>query len=734
MHRIPPFHPTLLTVCAGLLLAVPLAAAADTPAAALPAYDIPRLEGVTVDGNPADWQDAGFKVDVLAGLTGKRKPETDADATLRLAWDARGLLVLLRVADNEFTEAEKDNALWEKDGVELFAATAPGAKDFVQFIVAPGLDPRHPALRVQPVDRRSPELKQKTRPAPAVTAAAARLPQGGGYWLEALLPWDNLGITPAAGAELAFQACVNDADADSAKSQLAWFPASDTSRDTKKMHRLRLAAAPSPAVTAAATVRIEHFRRIRVEITAAAECAGMTAGATAGDNTVTATLKPAGRFTVASLSLPLPPPGKPAPAPGVRAGGRPVFLPPLEDVAKARDDAFAGAELLFTPFVFTGREFPKPEFANPSLVEDLIGPYELKTTYYDAGFNPVTAAATPGRYGAVVEIIPENGAVTRRFFTLFRQPEKLRWWTAKLQASFDLPPETGISPAVAAEQKLAENSLVRTLIGQACSRDPVSAVFFAGLFETKPGDGDLPARLGPWGKDALWWYTFKKKAGLLEPYAYAIHVPEGQPPAGGKWPLILFLHGSGERGTDLNRVKTHGPFKVLAAGKIDLPFILVAPQCPPQAWWNPHQLLDLLDDVAAKYPVDPDRVCLTGLSMGGFGSWQLACLAPERFAAVAPVCGGGDETDAARLKDLPVWAVHGGKDDVVPPSLSTDMAEALRALQGRVRFTLYPDAGHDSWTAFYDNPEFYRWLLRQRRNAPEQPPATVRGREPDPAP
>jgi predicted peptidase len=183
-----------------------------------------------------------------------------------------------------------------------------------------------------------------------------------------------------------------------------------------------------------------------------------------------------------------------------------------------------------------------------------------------------------------------------------------------------------------------------------------------------------------------------------------------------KWPVMLFLHGAGERGDDINLVKKHGPPKLIDQGK-EFPFIVVSPQCPTNSWW-PEQidaLVALLDEVQSKYAVDPDRVYLTGLSMGGFGSWALACRYPERFAAVVPICGGGDRYLVSRLKNVAVWAFHGGKDPVVPLQASTDMVEALKKAGGDVQLTVYPEAQHDSWTETYNNPKLYEWLLSHRR-------------------
>jgi predicted peptidase len=183
---------------------------------------------------------------------------------------------------------------------------------------------------------------------------------------------------------------------------------------------------------------------------------------------------------------------------------------------------------------------------------------------------------------------------------------------------------------------------------------------------------------------------------------------------GKKWPLMLFLHGAGERGSDVNKVKVHGPPKIVQ-NKKDFPFILVSPQCPENKWWEPEEVVALLDEIQSKYKVDADRVYLTGLSMGGFGTWETATQYPERFAAIAPICGGGRPYTAARLKNIPTWVFHGEKDPVVPIKRSEEMVDALKTAGGDVKFTRYPDAGHDSWTKTYDNPELYEWFLNHTR-------------------
>ena len=198
-------------------------------------------------------------------------------------------------------------------------------------------------------------------------------------------------------------------------------------------------------------------------------------------------------------------------------------------------------------------------------------------------------------------------------------------------------------------------------------------------------------------------------------FRYLSYVPAGYRKDRSRiWPLLLFLHGAGERGSDLELVKIHGPPKLIETGR-KFPFVVISPQCPQDTRWEPPALEAFIDSIQRRYRIDSARIYVTGLSMGGFATWELAERHPERYAAVIPVCGGGDTSRADRLRDLPVWAFHGAKDDVVPLSASRNMIDAIRAAGGNPRFTVYPHAGHDSWTETYANDEIYAWLLQQRR-------------------
>ncbi len=194
---------------------------------------------------------------------------------------------------------------------------------------------------------------------------------------------------------------------------------------------------------------------------------------------------------------------------------------------------------------------------------------------------------------------------------------------------------------------------------------------------------------------------------------YLIAIPQEEPATEG-WPLMLFLHGLGECGNDINRVKKHGPPKLIENGK-RFPFVVVSPQCPRGSRWEAWRLSVLLDEVINKNDIDEERVYITGLSMGGFGTWDLAAYSPDRFAAIAPICGGGNTLDGKLLINLPAWVFHGAEDKVVPASFSESMVTAIRRAGGGPKITIYPHAGHDSWTETYENPELYEWLLKKKR-------------------
>ncbi|WP_395743602.1 prolyl oligopeptidase family serine peptidase [Prosthecobacter sp.] len=200
-------------------------------------------------------------------------------------------------------------------------------------------------------------------------------------------------------------------------------------------------------------------------------------------------------------------------------------------------------------------------------------------------------------------------------------------------------------------------------------------------------------------------------------YRYLLSKPDGyEANKDQKWPLVIFLHGSGERGNDLELLKKHGPPKLLAAGQ-KFPAVIASLQCENNHLWNPHGVKAVTDHLIKTLSVDPRRVYLTGISMGGFGTWETAFEYPDTYAAIAPICGGAGVrwVTAARLKHMPCWIFHGDKDGAVPIENSQKIYDALKKIDAPVKFTIYPGVGHDSWTRTYDNPDFWTWLFEQKQ-------------------
>lgn len=235
---------------------------------------------------------------------------------------------------------------------------------------------------------------------------------------------------------------------------------------------------------------------------------------------------------------------------------------------------------------------------------------------------------------------------------------------------------------------------------------------------------------GDW-RDQLEKKTFEGKSGktlryrLLSPQPYD---------ASKKYPLVLFLHGSGERGSDNEAQLIHGVAEfVKPDNRQKYPCFLVAPQCPAgQKWvdvdwsaathWQPKEpsesaslVLELIPALEKECSIDPKRIYLTGLSMGGYGAWDLLARRPDLFAADVPICGGGDEKQAAKLVKVPIWAFHGDQDTAVPVCRTRNMIAAIKEAGGHPRYTEYPGRGHDSWVPAYKDDAMMKWLFEQKR-------------------
>ena len=196
---------------------------------------------------------------------------------------------------------------------------------------------------------------------------------------------------------------------------------------------------------------------------------------------------------------------------------------------------------------------------------------------------------------------------------------------------------------------------------------------------------------------------------------YIVFVPKGYTPEK-PHPTILFLHGSGEQGDDGKKQATQGLGNAIKLAEDKWNFIVIFPQKPPgRGGFAEHEklILDIVEKTKKEYKVDDKRFYITGLSMGGYGTWMLTCKYPTMFTAAAPICGGGNPADAAKIKDLPLWNFHGDKDTAVPIKRSQDMIDALKAAGATPKFTIYPGVGHNSWDKAYREENLHEWFLQQ---------------------
>ncbi|MBD3675055.1 MAG: prolyl oligopeptidase family serine peptidase [Planctomycetaceae bacterium] len=263
----------------------------------------------------------------------------------------------------------------------------------------------------------------------------------------------------------------------------------------------------------------------------------------------------------------------------------------------------------------------------------------------------------------------------------------------------------------------------------------ICLLLIGGTFIAMSLSDNVSAQISDTVKNA---YAPKTYTSCENTLNYRFLTPESIEPCQ-KYPLVLFLHGAGERGDDNTKQLIHGLSEFLTPeNRRDFPCFVVAPQCPSERKWaevdwtkTEHQMpeewsvplgltRDLLHKLIQEYPIDTSRLYITGLSMGGYGTWDYIQREPEFFAAAIPICGGADENYADRLTKLPIWAFHGDQDQAVPLIRTTRMVEAIRDAGGSPKMTIYPGVGHNSWTQTYANRDVFKWLFAQRRTAPSK--------------
>jgi predicted peptidase len=343
--------------------------------------------------------------------------------------------------------------------------------------------------------------------------------------------------------------------------------------------------------------------------------------------------------------------------------------------------------------------FPEIQWINPGHVEKLLGEFPITVEWYDEKMEKVEKPSRTGTYLALVEGINPDGIYIRKAKRFYCTDQEIKDNHESENAT-----RANWEPVPRIFESTKNNPILKAM-----STGPAEAFELSYLAQNK-GTVDKE-NLQP-GKQAR---SFERSLLRRQSMLYWLDIPKGYGETDKRWPVIIFLHGSGLQGQDLSSVNAPIPPPVEVI-RNEFPFIVVTPLIPAEynAW--PQDLLaDLIDEIVTVYEADADRIYLTGVSLGGRGTWNFAIAYPDRVAAIVPVCGTyGHPEDICKIKNVPVWAFHGENDQVIPFEPVKRMVDQLKDCGGNVKFTAYPNEGHNIGDLTYANKELYEWLLEQR--------------------
>ena len=516
MRRIPYFAAgALLAIILALLSCKPPEQAAELSVNAAPAnkpVQIPQITGAT-----GDWAKQAHQVLILNPLD--NTPGTNAE--LALAWTPTALL--LQVRTDDATPIEAGDELWNGDSIELFMDSSFGSDDHLQMIFAPGRTPGQPKPRWHVYDR---PMGAPTLVAPEMLTQA----EDKGYVMTLSVPWADLNHVPKPGDVIGLQVLVNDARGHGLVVERTWFPDRLAGGDPLHMQRVQLATQADPAQVATARIRPDGFNGFAVEVLAVPEAAGKTVEIWSGGKQVISGQLTAGGFegdSATKIALPADLSAQKDAPLIVTVDGQlmPTNLK-IPDLAATQLALLKDQPLVANPSIFDGAAFPKIDFLYKDLIEAVIGSYTLHTRFFDANWNEVTTADTPGRYGALIEFRAQNGLTFTRNLTLFKTPHSYVQSTDPYGASVTFPAAFGLPTDIASrEQWVISNAVGGTLKNQ-ISREADGATLVAALHDIQTD----PARyhgFNAWKIDDDWWAELHKRLGADQEYGHLTYLPDG---------------------------------------------------------------------------------------------------------------------------------------------------------------------------------------------------------------
>ncbi|MBI3829190.1 MAG: dienelactone hydrolase family protein [Planctomycetes bacterium] len=672
-------------------------------------HSIPLLPKFDVDGDGAEWGEAGLRITAFAEDGSEPVDAGLLRAFARVGWTAHGIAVLVDVRSSApWVESAAPRTGYENDSVELFLRQGSEWKKMIQPVLTPGLAPGHDELRSYVWDYRGAPAEWKDAP---LAVEAARKRREDGYTLEALIPWAALRFEAKAGAECEFRININKRLPNLGRRQLVW-----RSAVGDEFQRLALSDKAGEAVDAAAWIRSEPTKGVCASVVAGEAAAGQRFQVMKGETELgSGVLRAKAGRAEGWLALPFDAAdGSPM---TVRLGGRVLgadkpahpreslrdqLLMSVRQPRGNREDGGAREVVPQVPFVFTAAELPQARIKNPQLAA-LAGITSVETRWFDDGFNEVQKAEKPGRYGAIITVKLEGAEPVTLYRTVWRLAAEPKAAGAALGLPEGAANDRELQSALggASLSSLAENGELPRLL--------------AALAEAKPGEA---VRVGT--REQLWWHTLRTKLGTQTRYEYFRLLPKGYDDNKEKrWPAILYLHGSGGRfPRDYAPLAKREPNRDLAGwalGKGDLPFVIYSLQS--FGGWEPPAGIDALESILKEDRIDSDRVIIMGFSMGGMGTWNCAVDYPERWAAAVPLGGRGDRAgEVERVKNLPIWVFNGDKDESTTLADAKKIVEALTKSGGKLKFTVLEGAGHgETQNGAFETPGLWEWLAEQKR-------------------
>lgn len=667
-----------------------------------PVFDVPKAQqSLVIDGLAEDWRDSRLHVGSL--LAAEEKDDSGQFSALALvAWDNEGLCILVQTRGGSGVEAGNPGAIFEASGVELFVSTGHhnrhaavhAARDVLQPIIAPGRDPQHEAARCYIYDQR---IQRPVGNEPARCEFATRV-EGNKVTYEVRIPWSQFGLSPQEGMMLGLQIHANDADAFGRRTQLRWNAA------TGKGQTLRLAGPGEHRSAGTATASYDDWTRIRVAVHSAPN---RTVTASAGAKSASAVTGADGH---AILELPMPPWGEPGAPIRVADDSGSVFAwVELPDATKARISFLEAMPVSFSgDNVFAGGEFPPMDPLPESVARSLIEPGSVRVQFFNREGEERTAPDMFGRYLALVSMRSKGGKEITRRLDLFRAKEDI---DPQLSGTANaLAEAAGVAEPISDwDRKLFESvrqnvndNFKRRIFGRAAT--------LSALHErNEQAVRVMTSRLNAW-------YRLDKKLGTVERVQHMVLLPPGHEAQPERiWPVVVFLHGTGGHNEAAALAE---PIREFWRDRPDREFILLQPLAPRGASWVPDQLIEWLDKTLPQIHGDPARVVLTGFSMGGIGTWNVACAYPQRFAAFVPLASVGDFAPVDAVVGRPVWCFHGDRD-AMPWKPASEWIESLRRLDpaADVRFTLLDNTDHTNTSArVYQRSDLREWINKHLRS------------------